>query len=227
MTVAVTRVVKPGCEEAFERAIHGFVQRSLHLPGQLGVQILRPVPGSGSREYGILRRFASAEARDEFYRLPLFDEWKQKVAGLVEGEPRYERLSGLEDSRCRVNGPLYLRPAGRWLFPCGLWPFGVFVRYEHLSGLETWFTLPGQRAIVPPPRWKMALVTVLGVWPASMFVPWLLHPFISGLVVVAASTFCGCGDRHSSHLGDHAGAGKNSQAVAVIACKGGNRYERT
>ncbi len=134
-------MVKPGLEEAFERAIHDFVQRSLHLPGQLGVHILRPAPGSGSREYGILRRFASAEARDEFYRLPLFNEWKQEVAGLVEGEPRY----------------------------------------EHLSGLETWFTLPGQRAIVPPPRWKMALVTVLGVWPTSMFVPWLLNPFTSGL----------------------------------------------
>lgn len=153
VTVAVTRIVKPGCEEAFERAIHGFVERSLRLPGQLGVHILRPVPGSGSREYGILRRFVSAEARDEFYRLPLFDEWKQEVAGLVEGEPRYERL----------------------------------------SGLETWFTLPSQRAIVPPPRWKMALVTVLGVWPASMFVPWLLNPFISGLVSSLQALFVAAG----------------------------------
>jgi uncharacterized protein len=153
VTIAVIRVVKPGSEEAFERAIHDFVQRSLHLPGQLGVHILRPAPGSGSREYGILRRFASAEARDEFYRLPLFNEWKQEVAGLVEGEPRY----------------------------------------EHLSGLETWFTLPGQRAIVPPPRWKMALVTVLGVWPASMFVPWLLNPFISGLSSSLQALFMAAG----------------------------------
>jgi len=153
VTVAVIRVVKPGSEEAFERAIHDFVQRSLHLPGQLGVHILRPAPGSGSREYGILRRFASAKARDEFYRLPLFNEWKQEVAGLVEGEPHY----------------------------------------EHLSGLETWFTLPGQRAIVPPPRWKMALVTVLGVWPASIFVPWLLNPFMSGLASSLQALFMAAG----------------------------------
>jgi antibiotic biosynthesis monooxygenase (ABM) superfamily enzyme len=26
--------------------------------------------------------------------------------------------------------------------------------YQRASGLETWFTLPGERAIVPPPRWK-------------------------------------------------------------------------
>lgn len=76
VTVAVTRVVKTGCEEEFERTLHDFVQASLHLPGQLGVHILRPASGSGSREYGLLRRFESAEARDEFYRSPPFEEWK-------------------------------------------------------------------------------------------------------------------------------------------------------
>ena len=51
--------------------------------------------------------------------------------------------------------------------------------YRLESGLEYWFTPPG----VPtsPPRWKMALVTVAGVWPASMLVSWLLTPLIRGL----------------------------------------------
>ena len=151
VTVAVIRVVKPGCEEAFERALHDFVQDSLHLPGQLGVHILRPAPGSGTREYGILRRFENVEARDEFYRLPLFDEWKHKVAGLVEGEPRY----------------------------------------EHLSGLETWFTLPGQRAIVPPPRWKMALVTLLAVYPASLLLGVTVGKWIKGWPILASSLIIG------------------------------------
>jgi antibiotic biosynthesis monooxygenase (ABM) superfamily enzyme len=93
VTVAITRIVKPGCEEAFEGVLHGFVQDSLHLPSQLGVRILRPPPGSGSHEQGILRRLENAEARDESYWSPLFEEWKQKVVGLVEGEPRYERVS--------------------------------------------------------------------------------------------------------------------------------------
>ncbi len=160
VTVAVIRVVKPGCEEAFERTLHDFVQESLHLPGQLGVHILRPPPGSGSREYGILRRFENAEARDEFYRLPLFEEWKQKVAGLVDGEPRYERL----------------------------------------SGLETWFTLPGERAIIPPPRWKMAVVTLLAVYPLSMVLgitvgnwisawPILLNALIFNALIVTGLTW--------------------------------------
>ena len=160
VTVAVTRIVKAGCEEAFERALHDFVQDSLHLPGQLGVHILRPASGSGSREYGLLRRFENAEARDAFYRLPLFEEWKEKVAGLVEGEPRYERL----------------------------------------SGLETWFTLPGQRAIVPPPRWKMGLVTLSAVYPLSMVLgitvgnwisawPMLLSSLIFNALIVSGLTW--------------------------------------
>lgn len=51
--------------------------------------------------------------------------------------------------------------------------------YRLESGLEYWFSPPG----VPtsPPRWKMALVTVVGVWPASILVSRLLAPLIRGL----------------------------------------------
>jgi antibiotic biosynthesis monooxygenase (ABM) superfamily enzyme len=37
--------------------------------------------------------------------------------------------------------------------------------YQRATGLETWFTLPGERAIVPPPRWKQLLVTLVGAYP--------------------------------------------------------------
>jgi len=53
--------------------------------------------------------------------------------------------------------------------------------YRLESGLEYWFAPPGVRA--SPPRWKMALVTVVGVWPASMLVPWLLNPIIGKLTL--------------------------------------------
>jgi len=51
--------------------------------------------------------------------------------------------------------------------------------YRLESGLEFWFAPPGVPA--SPPRWKMALVTVVGVWPASLLVPWLLHPVTGNL----------------------------------------------
>jgi antibiotic biosynthesis monooxygenase (ABM) superfamily enzyme len=153
ITVAIIRQVRPGCEAAFEAALHDFIARSLQEPGQLGIHVLRPAPGSDSREYGLLRRFADAAARDAFYNSALYHEWQATVAPLVEGQPRY----------------------------------------ENLSGLETWFTLPGQRAMVPPPRWKMALVTLIGVYPMSLLWPWLLHGVVGdwplllrGLVISAA-----------------------------------------
>jgi antibiotic biosynthesis monooxygenase (ABM) superfamily enzyme len=92
----------------------------------LGVHMLVPPIGSGDREHGILRTFASTTEREEFYGSPMFAAWEERVAPLVEGEPVY----------------------------------------RDLTGLEAWFRATG-RGI--PPRWKMALATLLGVYPTSLF----------------------------------------------------------
>jgi antibiotic biosynthesis monooxygenase (ABM) superfamily enzyme len=44
--------------------------------------------------------------------------------------------------------------------------------YRQLHGLEAWFRSPGD----PPPRWKMALVTLLGVYPVSLLIGIILAP---------------------------------------------------
>ena len=52
---------------------------------------------------------------------------------------------------------------------------------QTLTGLETWFTLPNKPMTAPPPRYKMAIVTWLGV---SFTIPILNHflvPFLAGL----------------------------------------------
>ncbi len=153
VAVLTLRTVKPGCEERFEAALHDFISSSLHTGGQLGVHVTRPDPVSGSREYGILRRFSSPGSRDRFYGSPLFREWELKVAELTEMEPQRQEL----------------------------------------SGLETWFTLPGRKAMIPPPRWKMALVTVAGVWPTSILVPWLLGPLTGKLSLPLQALFVAVG----------------------------------
>lgn len=61
--------------------------------------------------------------------------------------------------------------------------------YRLESGLEYWFASAGP---VSPPRWKMALVTVLGVWPASMLVAWLLSPLISGVPSALKALLSAC-----------------------------------
>ena len=94
--VAIVRTVKPGCEAAFERALHEFVQRSLSLPGQMGVHIIRPAPGSNSRQYGIIRRFADRNALTAFRASPEYLEWNQLATDLTEGDGHAEELCGLE-----------------------------------------------------------------------------------------------------------------------------------
>lgn len=49
-------------------------------------------------------------------------------------------------------------------------------KYSQLTGLEAWFRNPNS---APPPRWKMALLTFIAVWPVSMAVPAALTPLIA------------------------------------------------
>ena len=63
--------------------------------------------------------------------------------------------------------------------------------YRLESGLEYWFA----SSIVPasPPRWKMAIVTVLAVWPVSLLVPWLLKPIMDNLPAALQAFFIAVG----------------------------------
>jgi uncharacterized protein len=38
---------------------------------------------------------------------------------------------------------------------------------QKATGLETWFSLPDLKAIVPPPKWKMAIVAFIGAYSIS------------------------------------------------------------
>ncbi len=60
--------------------------------------------------------------------------------------------------------------------------------YRQLHGLEAWFRSPHH----PPPRWKMAMVTLLGVYPVSLLIGIVLSatlkklPLALNLLVVSA-----------------------------------------
>lgn len=45
--------------------------------------------------------------------------------------------------------------------------------YRELNGLEAWFRSP-----VAPPRWKMAIVTLCGVFPTSIFLSLTIGPLV-------------------------------------------------
>lgn len=52
---------------------------------------------------------------------------------------------------------------------------------QTLSGLETWFALPSQRAIVPPSRYKMAIITWLAIYPLISIINILFAPILNPL----------------------------------------------
>ena len=101
--VAITRRIKPGCEQEFQTAVKEFFATSLARTGVLGAAMLVPPPGSGSTEYGIIRAFANSAERDAFYVSPLYLEWKKRVAPISEGESEIRDLHGLE-AFFRTNG---------------------------------------------------------------------------------------------------------------------------
>jgi antibiotic biosynthesis monooxygenase (ABM) superfamily enzyme len=51
--------------------------------------------------------------------------------------------------------------------------------YRQLTGLEAWFRSP-----VPPPRWKMALATLCGVYPTSLLLSFTIVPLIKTFPVM-------------------------------------------
>jgi antibiotic biosynthesis monooxygenase (ABM) superfamily enzyme len=145
VVVAITRKVKPGREEEFESALEEFFSNVRGEAPTEGQFFMRPASKDGST-YGILRAFKSTSDREAFYRSKTFQTWLRTVEPLVDGEPEYRELHGLEA-----------------FFP--------------------------QRFIVHPPRWKMAIVTWLGVFPMVVLWANLLRPLAHSLHPVAATAF--------------------------------------
>jgi uncharacterized protein len=56
-----------------------------------------------------------------------------------------------------------------------------------VTGLEYWFQLPGNAKAVPPPRYKMAIVTILAIFPLSLVVPQVMQPYLLFLPPVLRS----------------------------------------
>jgi antibiotic biosynthesis monooxygenase (ABM) superfamily enzyme len=54
------------------------------------------------------------------------------------------------------------------------------IHYTSATGLETWFSVPDLKAIVPPPKWKMAIVSFIGAFCISSIARYILGLY-SGL----------------------------------------------
>ena len=145
VSTVTLRTVRAGLEAEFELSLKEFFRRSRDVPGQLAIHVVKPMPGSTSREWGILRTFRDEEARTQFFQSDLFLQWQAEAAPLMEGE-------SAQSIAC---------------------------------GLETWFSLPGAQAMIPPPRWKMALLSTLAGCLAGTAFNLALGPYLAPLPSLA------------------------------------------
>jgi antibiotic biosynthesis monooxygenase (ABM) superfamily enzyme len=55
------------------------------------------------------------------------------------------------------------------------------MRTSFVTGLESWFTVPGQLGLVPPPPYKMALLTWITIFPLITAIVAITGPLLKGL----------------------------------------------
>lgn len=64
-----------------------------------------------------------------------------------------------------------------WLAKCE--PLTEDVQMEVETGVESWFRMPGRKRLNAPPRWKMAVVTWLAIYPLVNLISLALGPFLT------------------------------------------------
>lgn len=90
--------------------------------------------------------FRPASPDDPEYRIVFKFRDRDSLAAWEASEERAELLEQIES--------LLVQPSER----------------EVTSGIVTWFTLPGQNPVTPPPKWKMTIVSWLALYPAVTLV---------------------------------------------------------
>ncbi|RBP32253.1 hypothetical protein DET50_10421 [Marinobacter pelagius] len=90
--------------------------------------------------------FRPSSPDDPEYRIVFKFRDRETLTAWEESEERAELLEQIES--------LLVQPSER----------------EVTSGIVTWFTLPGQNPVKPPPKWKMTIVSWLALYPAVTLV---------------------------------------------------------
>jgi hypothetical protein len=147
-------------------------------------------PGGDQSVTWVITHQVHPDRRDEF------EVWISGIADAVGSFPGHEgltilrpagegdseyvlvvRFAGYDDLRRWEDSP----QRAEWLIKLEPLLAGDS-SYRTETGLETWFQLPGQRAMVPPPKWKMALVILLAIYPLLLVVLPLMGWIFEGIL---------------------------------------------
>ena len=92
------------------------------------------------------------------------DEWQVVLRYRTEADLRaWRRSRTARTSRARLDALTVGAP-----------------RVERVDGMETWFSLSDRRDVAPPPKWKMAIVSTIAIYPLILFIQPALEPLVGG-----------------------------------------------
>jgi len=134
-----------------------------------------------------------------------YDQWFDRLLKVLKTFPRFRGITvvapGVKEPNVRIV--IYRFADRASMDNCESSPerkelFAELEKYAtqafapHATGLETWFKLPDSSFVVPPPKWKMAAVTLLassiiGFVSRLILMPYLIHiPLVVSTIIYAA-----------------------------------------
>lgn len=90
----VRRRAKPGCDKAYEELVRSMIEASSHFPGYLSAAVIPPK--AEGDEFQVIQRFASQDHLDRWQASDECATWHERLRPVVESEPEYRLLTGLE-----------------------------------------------------------------------------------------------------------------------------------
>jgi len=175
INVATIHTVKLGREQGFEKAVLNYFGNSFRESATKGALLIRPLPGSDSRTYGILRSFANQQDREAFYKSDSFIQLQQDLKPYVEEDYSRRELHGLEaffyDPSAVQHPPRWKMALATWL---GVWPTVYVVSSLLRSQVSGWPSFLATGLVT----FFVVLALTWGVMPAltRLMKPWLLRP---------------------------------------------------
>lgn len=95
VTFIVSRSIRPGQEDAYQRWVKDVSAELLHFEGSIGLDIHTPASGN-PHEYCLIYRFDTYEHLNHWMESAERRAWLAKLDGLIEGDTRVEVVTGLE-----------------------------------------------------------------------------------------------------------------------------------
>jgi antibiotic biosynthesis monooxygenase (ABM) superfamily enzyme len=93
VTAVITHCVRSGREAGYEAWIKGIAADARQFEGHLGVNILRPQPGTTS-DYVIVLRFDSCPHLDSWLHSEVRKGWIDRVQPLIQAQESVQILTG-------------------------------------------------------------------------------------------------------------------------------------